>query len=142
MLFFVIFFNYYYYHYYLSLNLLPKRKTTEEPPFFNLPVHHKKNQRRINIESPWLKEPVIPSQIQRERERCGDKRGKKSGGRGRRGWRWGGDGGRLSIHSVFLAEAGRYRYSLQGDGRPKKRKKKKKREFRLASSGVQYKEES
>lgn len=37
-----------------------------------------------------------------------------------------------SIHSVSLAEAGRYRYSLQGDGWPK----------RVASSGVQYKEES
>lgn len=39
-----------------------------------------------------------------------------------------------SIHSVSLAEAGRYRYSLQGDSWPKR--------VRVASSGVQYKEES
>lgn len=39
-----------------------------------------------------------------------------------------------SIHSVSLVEAGRYKYSLQGDGWPKR--------VRVASSGVQYKEES
>lgn len=39
-----------------------------------------------------------------------------------------------SIHSVSLAEAGRYRYSLQGDDWPER--------VRVASSGAQYKEES
>ena len=39
-----------------------------------------------------------------------------------------------SIHLVPLVEAGRYRYSLQDDGWPKR--------VRVASSGVQYKQES
>lgn len=48
----------------------------------------------------------------------------------------GGGGGVVgcSIHSVSLAEAGRYRYSLQGDDWPER--------VRVASSGARYKEES
>lgn len=83
-----------------------------------------------NIERPWLKgarnSKSYTKRDEGVREGIVWKERSKGGGSG--------GGGVVLDPFGLLAEAGRYRYSLQGDDWPER--------VRVASSGAQYKEES
>lgn len=106
-------------------------KTTEEPPFSTcLFITNVTKITDANIDRPRLKGARDSKSYTKRDE------GVREGIVWKERSNVGGGGGVVgcSIHSVSLAEAGRYRCSLQGDDWPER--------VRVASSGAQYKEES